>query len=183
MNRLSKYFLLFFSFLCLTHTVFAQGILTREQKELMGAALNVAVGEQKTLPDYADFKSKKKIVLYNKMTSLEHPEEKPVYLTEKDVPELKKVKFLLQNEVQIMDTTRTEDLLFVRVAQIAQPEREFGVVTVMAQIALGTESRAKGFVFKQTKAQTMFFKKTNGSWTFERILTTFPNFTDFKDGF
>ncbi len=177
----SRSALLCLGFLCFAHTVFSQAVLSPVQKDLMRAALNVAVGKQHTLPDYADIPDKKQVVLYNKMTSLEHPEEKPIYLTDADVPEVKKVKLLLQNEAQIMDTTRKADLVFVRVTQITQPEGDYGVVTVLAQVALGADSRAKGYLFKQVNGQTMLFKKVDGDWQFQRILTTFPNLLDMKE--
>lgn len=181
MKTLTRFSLLFCTVLGLTLSAAAQGVLSPDQKALMKAALNVAVGKQPTLPDYADISNKKEIVLFNKMTSLEHPDEKAIYLTEADVPEVKKAKLLLQNETQINDTTRKADLVFVRVTQIAQPESDFGVVTVLGQVALGADSRAKGYLFKQVKGQTMLFKKVNGDWEFQRILTTFPNLLDFKE--
>lgn len=181
MRTLSRFFLTICFFACIVSSGLAQGNLTADQKNLLKAALDVSVGKQKLLHDYNSLKSTKKIALYNKMTALENPKAPPVYLTEADVPKIKKVKFILQNEAQLMDSTRNEDFLFLRVAQINQPVGDVGIVAVLGQWAIGKESRARGYVFKQAMAKNMLFRKVNGTWKFEKVLYEFPNLLDYKE--
>ena len=180
---MKPYFSICFTFLLallLTKASFAQNAnLSEDQRALLREALKAAVSEPKTLPNYDLLPDKKEIVLFDKMVSLDDAAKAPVYLTKHDVLKIPKVKILLQTETEIFKE-RPQDLLFLRVMQINQPESDYAVVTVMAQYALGTESKQRGFLYKQTEGVTMLFKKTGGEWKYDKTITSLQNLLDYK---
>jgi hypothetical protein len=159
MALFNRFFLAFFSLLLVSFSSQAQTEFTRDQKALLKEALRLAVTDPNFLPEYPELVADKTVVLYDKMVSMDDLTKEPVYLNEKLLPKFKNVKFELKNQSEIFDPARRQDLVFLRVMQINQPDSNYGLVTVLSQIALGSESREKGFLHKQSYGKTMLFKK------------------------
>ena len=172
----------FFGIFFLISNAFAQTTFTKDQKILLKEALHVAVTDDNFLQEYPELKSKTDNVIYHydKMVSLEEPDKAPVFLTEKMLPKFKNVKFELKTQEEIFDPERRQDMIFLRISQIPQPEGDYAIVTVLSQIALGSESREKGFLHKQTTGRTMLFKRTKKGWHFEKVVNIMPNLVDYK---
>ncbi|MFC5271624.1 hypothetical protein [Adhaeribacter terreus] len=180
MALFNRFLIAFCGFFLLSFFSQAQTEFTRDQKGLLKEALRIAVSDPDFLPEYPELKGDRTVFLYDKMVSLDDLSKEPVYLTEKLVPQFKNVKFELKTQQEIFDPARREDMIFLRVMQINQPESNYGLVTVLSQIALGSESREKGFLHKQSYGKTMLFKKYKKAWKFEKVANTLPNLVDYN---
>ncbi|MBK0403914.1 hypothetical protein I5M27_13040 [Adhaeribacter sp. BT258] len=180
MALFNRFFLAFFGLFLFSISSQAQTEFSRDQKALLKEALRIAVSDPNFLPEYPELVADKTVLLYDKMISMDYPDKEPVYLNEKQLPKFKNVKFELKTQSEIFDPARRQDMVFLRVMQINQPESEYALVTVLSQIALGSESREKGFLHKQSYGKTMLFKKDKKGWRFEKVANTLPNLVDYN---
>jgi len=181
MALFSRFSLTFPLLLLTAISAFAQTKFTSDQQKILKEAVRVAVSDPDFLNEYPELVSDKKtVVIYDKMASLEQPDKTPDYLTEKMLPKIKGVKLNLQTQKEIYNPERREDLVFLRIMQFDQPEGEYAIVTVLSQIALGSESREKGYLHKQSTGKTMLLKKNKKNWQFEKVVNTLPNLVDYN---
>ena len=179
MFQFSRFTFLFGVILFFAKPAFAQSDqFSKDQKALLKEALRVALETEKSLPNYQDLSDKKKVILLDNMFSVDDYFKGPIFITKKELPKLDKVELELKTENEIKNIKQKEDLLFVRVGQINQPQSEYGMVHVFGQWHLGEESREKGFRFKQAYAYTLLFKKEKGKWKFQKVINSFPNFIE-----
>lgn len=172
------FFLLFLSF---SFNLQAQQTgFSENQKTLLREALRVAVSTEKNLPEYEALPNKKKIYLLDKMVFLDNTEAPLIYLSKDLVPEFKNVKFKLVSEEAMQKKDSKNDILFIRLAQIPEPESDFAVVHVLTQWKLGKASRQKGFKHKEGSGYTMLFQKNGPDWKFQKVINRFINFLDTK---
>jgi hypothetical protein len=185
MNILNRFRLLSLAFFCLfalqAHS--QTSAFSENQKILIREALRTAVSTEKNLPNYQDLRNKKKIVLLDKMVSMDNPDAPPVYLTKEMLPEFENVKFELQTEAEIKNKKRRKDLLFLRLTQLPDPDSNYGLAHVLSQYQLGKKSHKKGVTFRETRGYTLLFKKTDGSWKFEKVVNSFLNVLEVKESF
>lgn len=151
---------------------------SKDQKALLKEALRVALITDKSLPNYQDLSDKRNIILLDNMFSLDNYFKEPIFITPKVMPKFDEINLQLKTEAEIKSIKQPQDLMFVRVGQINQPDAQFGFVHVFGQWHLSEESRAQGFVMKQAQAYTLLFKKEKGKWKFQKIINRFPNFIE-----
>src|SRR5688572_3903440 len=151
--------------------------LSKEELKLLKAVLETALEIEKNLPDYNSLLNNNEVFLLDKMVAMDDVSKAPVYLSAKQIPALKNIKFKLITEAELKDTTRQEDILFVRLGQITLPaEKEQPAITyILAQWAIGKNSKEKGFVHKQAFGNAMGFKKTKKDWEYIKTYYTFQN--------
>ena len=153
---------------------------SENQKILIREALRTAVSTEKNLPGYQNLPDKKKVVILDKMVSLENPDAPPVYLTKEMLPEFENVKFELQTETEIKTKKRRKDLYFLRLAQMPDPDSNYGITHILTQYQLGKKSRKKGLASRETRGYTLLFKKTESGWKFEKVVNSFLNVLEQK---
>ncbi len=167
---------LFFTFFLIAKTGFGQtAAFSPDQKALLAEALRVALVTEKNLPDYEFLPNKEKIDILDKMVSIEDRDKAPVYLTPEVLPAFEQVKFNLRNEAYFKKNKPKKNHLFIRLGQINQPEGDYALVHLYGQWQLGKKNRKRGLVSREAWGQTMLFKKTDGTWKFEKVVNKFPN--------
>ncbi|KAA9332734.1 hypothetical protein [Adhaeribacter soli] len=170
------FFLLFLSF---TFKATAQQTgFSENQKALLREALRAAVSTEKNLPDYNELKDKKKIYLLDKMIFLDNMDAPAYYMPKEVVPEFENVKFELISEKDLKNKKKNQDILYLRLAQINEPDQEYAVVHMLAQWRLGKKSKKKGFTYRESKGYSMLFKKTEKGWEFQKVVNLFMNLLD-----
>ena len=181
--RLFNFFrvLFFLLFLAFTFNATAQQTaLSQTQLTLLREALRTALSTEKNLPDYQDLKNKKEIILHNELVNQGDVTAKTIFITEDMLPKLNDEKIRLMTREEIRKKAEKEDLLFVRLGLMPDPEEEYGPVNIYSQWELSNKSRKKGLVYRQSYGRTLLFKKTDGAWQFEKAINTFNNYLDLK---
>jgi hypothetical protein len=159
-------------------TSFAQKAnFSKDELILLKAVLETALVTEKNLPDYNSLPNKNEVYLLDKMISMDDASMPSVYLVQKQIPQLKTVKIKLITEAELKDSTRQEDILFIRLGQFNLPaeKEQPAIINIMGQWALGKESRNKGFVSKISYGNAMGFKRIKKGWEFIKTYYTFQN--------